>query len=88
MSCAQVRRATTELGGVRAVNCKSGKDRTAIELSVTCPQQAVEAGVIDGAQQWALQTAMQVSDDRRASTVQASLSWTDVSIGHLRSRTL
>jgi len=39
-----VRRAVAELGGVRGVNCKSGKDRTALELAQSLSQDAVEAG--------------------------------------------
>lgn len=42
----QVRRAVSELGGVRAVNCKSGKDRTALELSISFVQEAVAAGIL------------------------------------------
>ncbi len=59
-SHSQVCQATEEVGGMRAVNCKSGKDRTAIELSVTMARQAVVSGVLTEGAQRPLQAAMQV----------------------------
>ncbi|EFJ41630.1 hypothetical protein VOLCADRAFT_98381 [Volvox carteri f. nagariensis] len=41
-----VRRACAEVGGGRAVNCKSGKDRTALELSKALAEEAVAAGLL------------------------------------------
>ena len=37
-ACGQVRVATRELGGFRAINCKSGKDRTAMEIAISFTQ--------------------------------------------------
>lgn len=51
--------AAQELGAIRAVNCKSGKDRTAIELSISCSRHAVEAGVLPPEQEIVLRSAMQ-----------------------------
>ncbi len=42
----QVRHACEEVGGGRAVNCKSGKDRTALELSKALADEGVEAGLL------------------------------------------
>ncbi|KAG2484581.1 hypothetical protein HYH03_016624 [Edaphochlamys debaryana] len=41
-----VRRACSEVGGGRAVNCKSGKDRTALELSKAFAEEVVSAGLL------------------------------------------
>ncbi|GIL69286.1 hypothetical protein Vretimale_12597 [Volvox reticuliferus] len=40
-----VRRACEEVGGGRAVNCKSGKDRTALEISKAMAKEVVAAGL-------------------------------------------
>lgn len=42
----QVRLAVEEVGGGRAVNCKSGKDRTALELSKTLAAEVVAKGLL------------------------------------------
>eukprot|EP00198_Chlamydomonas_reinhardtii_P011783 XP_001701120.1 predicted protein [Chlamydomonas reinhardtii] len=50
---ALVRRACTEVGAGRAVNCKSGKDRTALELCRAFADEVVGAGLLpNGAEPW------------------------------------
>lgn len=39
-----VRDVARELGGARAVNCKSGKDRTAMEIAISFTQVSVGGG--------------------------------------------
>ncbi|KAJ9515956.1 hypothetical protein QJQ45_016863 [Haematococcus lacustris] len=55
-----VRRATAECGGVRAVNCKSGKDRTALELALSLSQEVGAAGMVPDRLLHSLRTALQV----------------------------
>ncbi len=43
---AQVRRACSEVGAGRAVNCKSGKDRTALELAKAFAEEVLAAGLL------------------------------------------
>lgn len=42
----QVRRACAEVGAGRAVNCKSGKDRTALELAKAFADEVLGAGLL------------------------------------------
>lgn len=44
MAFLQVRAAAAEVGGVRALNCKSGKDRTALELAQALSAEACAGG--------------------------------------------
>ncbi|GAX76742.1 hypothetical protein CEUSTIGMA_g4189.t1 [Chlamydomonas eustigma] len=54
-----VRDTTRELGGVRGVNCKSGKDRTAMEIALSFTQEASRQLDLSSAQQHTLcQAAM------------------------------
>jgi len=54
-----VRRAAKELGAVRAINCKSGKDRTAMEIAISFTQEAAEAVGLSPSQQAELKRALQ-----------------------------
>jgi hypothetical protein len=56
----QVRQATAEVGGTRAVNCKSGKDRTALELALSFSQEACLQGYVPSRLQYSLKERLQV----------------------------